>query len=88
MRGRDNAPMEYANTIANKANCLLNLPDDPENPGAGNPRHIAQAIKNFREASELFTALGAHDRAAATGELVQDLEAEIRSGLSRANGGI
>ena len=30
VRTRGTTPLEYANTIANKANCLLNLADDPE----------------------------------------------------------
>ncbi|WP_246047619.1 hypothetical protein [Hankyongella ginsenosidimutans] len=37
VRDRRNSPIEYANTIANKANCLSNLPDDPEDGDAGNP---------------------------------------------------
>jgi tetratricopeptide (TPR) repeat protein len=29
VRTRETTPLEYANTLANKANCLMNLPDDP-----------------------------------------------------------
>ena len=35
VRTRGTTPLEYANTIANKANCLLNLADDPEQPATG-----------------------------------------------------
>jgi hypothetical protein len=33
VRDMRNAPVAYANTLANKANCLRNLPDDLEHPG-------------------------------------------------------
>ncbi len=34
VRSRANMPIEYANTLTNKANCLQNLPDDPGQPDA------------------------------------------------------
>lgn len=47
-------PLEYANTIANKANALCNLPDDPNQPEAGNQRHLHQARSYYQEAQEIF----------------------------------
>ena len=43
VRTREASPLEYANTIANKANCLWNLPDDPESPEAGNRANLTLA---------------------------------------------
>lgn len=87
VRDRRNSPVEYANTIANKANCLSNLPDDPEDGEAGNPRHLAQALKLFREAREIFAEAGAADRAAGVAEAILELEMAVRGAPARANGG-
>ena len=43
VRTRETTPLEYANTISNKANCLWNLPDDPDHPEAGNRTNLTQA---------------------------------------------
>ncbi|MBY0362107.1 MAG: hypothetical protein K2X45_09390 [Phreatobacter sp.] len=70
-------PEEYANTIANKANCLSNLPDDPENPEAGNPRNITAAIGLLREAQMIFRSRGAMDKAAVVAETVTELSSAL-----------
>lgn len=70
-------PEEYANTIANKANCLSNLPDDPENPEAGNPRNIMTAVNLLRQAQGIFRARGATDKADAVGEAIAELIAAL-----------
>lgn len=80
-------PMEYANTIANKANCLSNLPDDPEDGDAGNARHLAMAIKLYREARDIFASVGAQDRAQASDEAMLELEMAVRRSAGAANGG-
>lgn len=89
LRVRDpgHAPLEYANTIANKANCLANLPDDPENANSGNPRNIANAIKLYREAAAIFARMGAVDRADAATEAMMELDAAVRATPAHANGG-
>ena len=66
-------PGEYANTIANKANCLLNLPDDPSDPDAGNPKHLSQAEKLYREAYVIFEHAGEFDKAATVAEALAEL---------------
>lgn len=66
-------PGEYANTIANKANCLINLPDDPADPDAGNPKHLAMAEALYREAHAIFEHAGEFDKAATVGEALADL---------------
>ncbi len=79
VRSRRDSPGAYANTIANKANCLANLPDDPAQPAAGNPRHLAQAIALYREAGGIFEALGEAEKAAVTAESLAELEAAADS---------
>jgi tetratricopeptide (TPR) repeat protein len=77
VRTERDMPEEYANTIANKANCLSNLPDDPENPEAGNPRNIMTAVGLLREAQAIFRARGATEKADAVGEAVAELTAAL-----------
>jgi hypothetical protein len=63
VRARDTAPVEYANTIANKASCLSSLPDDPERPESGNPRNLAMARAYYEEARDLFVRHGEPEKA-------------------------
>ena len=65
VRTAQRAPGEYANTIANKANCLANLPDDPSNPEAGGSSNGAAAIALYCEAATIFASLGEREKAAA-----------------------
>ncbi len=81
VRTRRDAPGEYANTIANKANCLANLPDDPERPEAGNPRNLDAARALYAEARDLFRALGAEAKAEAVAEALAEIEAELTQPL-------
>lgn len=87
VRDRRTSPLEYANTIANKANCLSNLPDDPQDGATDNRRHLAQALQLYREARDIFAQSGADDRAASVSEAVLELEMAIRGEPGRANGG-
>ena len=73
------APGEYANTIANKANCLANLPDDPAAPDAGNPGRLREAVALYREAHAIFAAQGEEEKAASVAEALSELEAELGS---------
>ena len=86
VRERRNAPGEYANTIANKANCLANLPDDPEEPDAGNPRNLSAAWTLYGEARDIFRQLGDLQKAEAVGEALRELEQEFPSMPLKANG--
>lgn len=38
-------PLEYAYTISNKASCLWNLPDAPENPDGDNLANLTEALE-------------------------------------------
>ncbi len=86
VRTRRDSPGAYANTIANKANCLANLPDDPGEPERGNAANLAAAIALYHEAGEIFLAQGESEKAQVTLEAVADLEAALIPEPRRANG--
>ena len=77
VRTRRDTPGEYANTLGNKANCLANLPDDPDDPEAGNPDNSAAAIALYEEALALFESLGEKDKAGLVAEAIADIRATI-----------
>jgi tetratricopeptide (TPR) repeat protein len=54
VRNPCDTPLEYANTIANKANALSNIPDDFKNWEAGNSKNLLQASNYYQEALEIF----------------------------------
>jgi tetratricopeptide (TPR) repeat protein len=74
VRTARDTPVEYANTIANKANALLNLPDDPERPGEGNAHNLAMACRLYREALRIFEKHGLGDNAAAVAEALVQID--------------
>lgn len=79
VRNRRDTPLPYANTIANKANALRNLPDDVENSESGNHRNLSKALALYREAASIFVGAGDSERsrmvAEAAAEIVSELEA-------------
>lgn len=75
VRTRRTTPQEYANTIANKANCLVNLPDDPEQPEAGNAGNLAAALSLFVEAKALFDAAGETGKSHDLAVMIAEIEA-------------
>jgi tetratricopeptide (TPR) repeat protein len=77
VRTREATPLAYANTIANKANCLWNLPDDAAVPDAGNRVHLAEARAYYAEAREIFLSHGEADKARIVAEAVTQIEREI-----------
>ena len=54
VRNSYDTPLEYANTIANKANVLSNLPDNWEYPESGNSENLVKAINYYQQALEIF----------------------------------
>jgi tetratricopeptide (TPR) repeat protein len=86
VRTREAMPVAYANTIANKANCLWNLPDDPANPDAGNPRNLAAAAALYADAREIFNAAGEQEKARIMAEAIDQIRRESLSVLKAANG--
>jgi tetratricopeptide (TPR) repeat protein len=77
VRGPDTAPLEYANTISNRANCLWNLPDHPEEPERGNQANLLRARNAYNEARAIFMAHGERDKARIVGEAVDQIGREI-----------
>jgi tetratricopeptide (TPR) repeat protein len=80
VRNARDMPVQYANTLANKANCLRNLPDDPQRPGIGNPNRLTQAAALYAEAAQIFRQHVELEKA----ELVELSRAEIASELEQA----
>lgn len=77
VRTRRDMPEAYANTIANKANCLANLPDDLENPEAGNPRNVQVAVALLRQAQGIFQERGETEKAGSVAEAIADLTSAL-----------
>lgn len=77
VRNCQDTPLEYANTIANKANALFNLPDDPEKPELGNRQNLLQARDCYQEAWEIFSQYQQAEQAAAVAQALQAVAAEI-----------
>ncbi len=89
VRTRRDTPMEYANTICNRANCLLNLPDDAEHPEHGNPGHAVEALASYREALAIFQCAGATEKSRAIREIIAGLASETgANGAPRGNGAV
>jgi len=85
VRTREAAPIEFANTIANRANCLWNLPDQPEHPEFGNRAHLALAQAAYMEARAIFMEHGELDKARIVAEAIDQIGREILS-LAPTNG--
>ncbi len=79
VRNHQDTPLEYANTISNKANLLFNLPDDPEKPELGNPHNLLQAEEYYQEAWRIFTEHKQLEQAEMVAKALQDLTAEIQA---------
>lgn len=86
VRNARNTPGEFANTIANMANCLSNLPDDPENPDSGNAENVARAVALYEEARALFARLGEHEKASITNSAIEALRIAQLQGATVAAG--
>ena len=78
VRNPQDTPLEYANTISNKANVLFNLPDNPEKPELGNLRNLLQAREYYQQAWQIFTENQQREQAEIVGKALEDLAAEIQ----------
>ena len=85
VRTREAAPLEYANTLSNRANCLWNLPDDAEAPQHGNRANLTRAQAAYMDARAIFMAHGELDKARIVAEAVDQIGREILS-LPATNG--
>jgi len=81
VRTRDTTPAEYANTIANVANCLRNLPDDLAEPDHGNRVNLGKALGRYREAADIFAELGEGQKLAIVAEMIAEIESELGEGI-------
>jgi len=80
VRTRDTRPLEYANTISNKANCLWNLPDNPGGPGTGRAGNLEAARAHYAEARELFARHGEAAKARSAGDACDQIDRELLAG--------
>ena len=79
VRTREAMPLEYANTIANRSNCLWNLPDDAGAPEHGNRKNQLAARSGYSEARAIFAAHGEHAKARIAGEACEQIDREMLS---------
>jgi tetratricopeptide (TPR) repeat protein len=79
VRNPQDTPLEYANTISNKANLLFNLPDNPEKPELGNPQNLSQAREYYQQAWQIFTEHQQIEQAEIVAKALEDLTAEIEA---------
>jgi tetratricopeptide (TPR) repeat protein len=81
VRTEKTTPLPYATTIANKANCLRNLPDDFENLQSGNTERLREARQLYIDARRIFTQYGEAAKLeilnAALGEIDEELSNKI-----------
>lgn len=77
VRTPETTPLAYANTIANKANCLCNLPDDPEAPDAGNAGNLIKASRYYEEARAIFARHGEPQKASIVAEALDAIVSEL-----------
>lgn len=77
VRNAKDTPLEYANTIANKANALINIPDDLEKPELGNYQNLRQAKNYYEEAWLIFREHEQLEQAKMIGESFQEITAEL-----------
>jgi tetratricopeptide (TPR) repeat protein len=76
VRTARDAPLEYANTIANKANCLWNLPDD-ENRGGDGFDNLRAARECYREARTIFADHGDMEKARMISDALSQIDREM-----------
>lgn len=82
VRTATDTPLEYANTICNQANCLRNLPDNIENPAAGNIENRLKAETLYREAKEIFQAFGDTEKVAVIHAALTEIQLDAGAGTA------
>jgi tetratricopeptide (TPR) repeat protein len=78
VRNLQYTPLEYANTISNKAYVLIILPADLEKPKLGNLKNLLQAREYYQEAWQIFTEHQQLEQAEIVGKALEDLTVEIQ----------
>ncbi|MDJ0619562.1 MAG: hypothetical protein QNJ63_22940 [Calothrix sp. MO_192.B10] len=77
VRNPQDTPLEYANTISNKANALFNLPDDLEKPEMGNSQNLRQTRTYYQQAWTIFTKYKQVEQAEIVAQAMEKVEQEI-----------
>lgn len=77
VRNARDTPIEYATTLANKANVLVNLPD-AEDETLRNPKHLAQAQADYQEAKAIFEQFGQVEQAQIVAQALADLAVDLQ----------
>jgi len=87
VRNPHDTPVAYANTIANKANVLRNLPSALQGPDAKSAPAdpLAAALSLYREAEQLYRQHGDLERARIVGACARDIDSEMVQRRARAN---
>ena len=85
VRNPRDTPVEYANTIANKANVLRCLVPDPLQAGLTSSDPLADALALVREAQALFERHGDGHKAALMADTAAEIAAELAQRRQRAN---
>jgi tetratricopeptide (TPR) repeat protein len=77
VRNPRTCPQSYANTIANKANCLRNLAGDPNRPGSVDIKRLKEARDLYKSACEIFDQFGESSKVQVLSSVLGELEIEI-----------
>lgn len=77
VRTRARAPLEYGNTIANKAHCLCGIPDDPARPELGQRENLRHARELLQEACSIFEEHGEADKQQMLADFLAELQLEL-----------
>lgn len=77
VRTRGEMPLEYANTVANRATCLWGLPDDLEDPASGHGANLREVRRLLGEALEIFAEHGETGKVASVREALAEVEGEL-----------
>lgn len=77
VRNPKDTPLEYADTLANKAKALANLPDNQRCPEQGNLSNLRQALSYYREAIEIFRQHNQSNHVQLMLRAIEGLEAKL-----------
>lgn len=87
VRTRATTPLEYANTISNKANCLWNLPIDAAEPESDVANNIKLARALYQEAHDIFGEHGEFQKALIIKDALEQIAVDLDGrSTSRSNG--
>lgn len=80
VRNASNQPEAYANTIANLALCLSNLPDDMHDLQKGNSNNLKRAQSLYKEAIQIFQTRGELEKVSMVTTVLAELSTDQQYG--------